>query len=200
MASPISVAILAGGQSTRMGVNKAFVEIDGQPLIERLLARVDGLGNEALLITNDPASYRHLGLPMHADVIPGKSNLGGLYTALTRARHEHVLALACDMPFLNRDLLAYLISLREQYDVVIPLNREGYPQSMHAVYGKACLAPIRQRVEADRLKVIGFFPDVRVREVGDDELDRFDPERLSFFNVNTPQDLAEAQRLVARLG
>ena len=200
MPLPITVAILAGGQSSRMGRDKAFIEIAGQPLIERILGRVGSLGGETILIANQPEDYRHLGLPLYPDVLPGKSNLGGLYTALTNARHEHVLALACDMPFLNRDLLAYLLSLRDGYDVVAPLNRTGYPQSMHAVYGKGCLQPIRRRLEADQLKVIGFYDDVRVREVGDDEIDRFDPERLSFFNVNTPGDLAEARRLADRLG
>jgi molybdopterin-guanine dinucleotide biosynthesis protein A len=100
---------------------------------------------------------------------------------------------------LNPDLLRYLIDLRAGYDVIVPLNRENYPQNMHAVYGKACLEPVRRDLEADRLKAVGFFSEVRVREVAGDEIDRFDPERLSFTNVNTSEDLARAQRLAARL-
>lgn len=196
----ISIAIMAGGQSSRMGTNKALVEVGGQRIIERILTRVHGLGDEVLLITNTPAEYAYLGLPAFPDLLPGKGPLGGLYTALSHARNEYLLALSCDLPFLNRDLLAYLIGLRHGYDVVVPLNREGYPQSMQAVYGKGCLEPIRRSLEAERLKVIDFFPAVRVRKVAGDEIDRFDPQRLSFLNVNTPEDLAEARRLAQALG
>ncbi len=191
---------MAGGQSSRLGTNKALVEVGGQRIIERILARVRGLGDEVLLVTNTPAEYAYLGLPSFPDLLPGKGPLGGLYTALSYAKNEYILALSCDQPFLNRNLLAYLLSLRHDYDVVVPLNREGYPQSMHAVYGKGCLEPIRRSLEAERLKVIGFFSDVRVREVTGAEIDRFDPQRLSFLNVNTPEDLAEARRLAQVLG
>ena len=196
----VSVAILAGGQSSRMGFNKAFVDIGGKALIERIIERVAGLGEELLIITNSPAEYAHLGLPTYTDAIPGKGPLGGLYTALIRSRSAHTLVLSCDQPFLNPDLLRFLLSLRTGYDVVVPLNRDNYPQSMHAVYGRRCLEPIRRRLEANRLKVIGFFPDVRVRKVMGEEIDRIDPQRWSFVNVNTPDDLAEARRLAARLG
>lgn len=200
MAEPVSVAILVGGQSTRMGRNKALVEVGGRPVIERIVERVRSLGDELILISNTPELYQHLGLPAFPDVLPGKGPLGGLYTALTYARRDDTLVVSCDQPFLNVNLLRYLIDQREGYDVVVPLNRDNYPQSMHAVYSKVCLTPIRERLDADRLKVIGFFPDVRVREVAGEEIDQFDPERHSFVNVNTPQDLAEAQRLAARLG
>jgi molybdopterin-guanine dinucleotide biosynthesis protein A len=199
MSEPISVAILAGGQSRRMGQNKAFVEIGGQPMIERVVARVRGLGDEMLLIANTPTEYAHLGLPVHPDLIPNKGALGGLYTAIAQAGHDYVLVVSCDQPFLNSALLGHLIGLRYGYDVVVPLNHDGLPESMHAVYGKPCLGPIRQRLEAGRLKVISFYADVRVREVSGGEVDRFDPQRRSFMNVNTPTDLAEARRLAARL-
>jgi molybdenum cofactor guanylyltransferase len=200
MPEPITVAILTGGQSSRMGRNKAFVEVGGKPIIERIVERVSDLGSEVLLIANAPAEYAHLGLPTYPDLIPGKGPLGGLYTALSHAKQAYTLAVSCDQPFLNPDLLRFLISLREGCDVVVPLDRESYPQSMHAVYGKGCIEPIRHKLDADRLKMIGFFPDVRVREVAGQEIDQFDPQRLSFFNVNTPEDLAEAQRHAHDLG
>ncbi len=199
MSEPISVAILAGGQSRRMGRNKAFIEVGGQPMIERVIARVRGLGDELLLIASAPDEYDHLGLPVHPDLIPGMGALGGLYTAIAHASRDHVLVVSCDQPLLNPDLLGYLIGLRNGYDVVVPLNRDGLPESMHAVYGKPCLGPIRERLEAGRLKVVGFYPDVRVREVPSGEIDRFDPERWSFMNVNTPGDLAQARRLAVQL-
>ena len=182
-----------------MGANKAFAEVGGRPIIERVVERIRGLSDELVIVANSPGEYAYLGLPVYSDLIPGKGPLGGLHTAIARTQGAHTLVVSCDLPFLNPDLLRFLLDLRAGYDVVVPLNRENYPQSMHTVYGKACLEPIRKDLEADRLKAIGFFSRVRVREVSGDEIDRFDPERLSFTNVNTPEDLAQAQRLAARL-
>jgi molybdopterin-guanine dinucleotide biosynthesis protein A len=191
----LSGAILAGGQSSRMGENKAFVTVGGVPIIERVIAQVRPLVSELTIITNTPDRYEHLGLPLHRDILPGKASLGGLYTAIETAAADYTLVVSCDQPFLNPDLLRYLNSLRQGYDVIVPLNRDDYPQSMHAIYGKACAVPIRQRLEADRLKVIGFFPDVKVREVRSEEIDRYDSQRWSFINVNTPEDLDRAREL-----
>lgn len=196
----ISVAVLCGGQSSRMGRNKAFVEVGGLPVIERVITQVRPLTDDLLLITNTHTEYATLGLPTYPDLLTGKGPLGGLYTALSHARHSYLLLVSCDQPFLNRDLLRYLISLRSGVDVVVPLARDGYPQSMHAVYGKGCLPAIEAQIAADRLKMIGFFSQVRVREAAGDEIDRFDPERLSFTNLNTPDDLAAAQRIAAHHG
>src|SRR5688500_10758972 len=182
MGEAISVAIMAGGQSSRMGRNKALVEVGGKPIIERILERVSDLGSEIMLVTATPEIYAHLPVPPVLDLYPGKGPLGGIYTALTYAKFEHTLVVSCDQPFLNSDFLRYLIALREGFDVIVPLDRENYPQSMQALYSKQCLEPMRQRLDEDRLKVIGFFPNVRVREVTGDEIDRFDAERLSFMN------------------
>ena len=200
MADGISIAILAGGQSLRMGANKAFVRVGGRPIIERIVERVRPLGGEVVVIAAARDPYLYLGLPVYSDLIPAKGPLGGLHTAISVTRGEYTLVVSCDQPFLNPALLQALIDLRPGYDVVVPLARDGYPQSMHAVYGKGCLDAIWCQLEADRLKVIGFFPQVRVREVAGDEIDRLDPERLSFVNVNTPADLAEAEKIAARLG
>lgn len=193
----VSIALLAGGHSTRIGFNKAFAVIGGQPLIERVLARVTGLASEIMLVANTPEVYAHLGVPIYKDVIPDKRALGGIYTALKHASCEHTLVVACDLPFLNQPLMAHLMSLREGHDVVVALNRKGLPESMQAIYGKGCLEPIRRRLERNDLKVVGFYPEVRVRQVGDDEIDRFDPHRCSFINVNTPEDLAAARTMLA---
>jgi molybdopterin-guanine dinucleotide biosynthesis protein A len=193
----ISGAILAGGESSRMGENKAFVQIGGIPINERVIARLQPVVDELAIISNFPAEYAYLGLPVHTDILSGKAALGGLYTAIERASTPHTFVVSCDQPFLNTALLRYLAGLRAGFDVVVPLNREGYPQSMHALYGKTCAGPIRQRLEEDRLKVIGFFPDVRVRGVSADEIDAIDPERWSFINVNTPDDLVVARQHAA---
>lgn len=192
----LSVAIMAGGRSTRMGTDKAFVQLDGRPLIAHLLERVADLGQrETFIVTNQPAQYEPLGLPLHADVLPGRGSLGGIYTALQVSASRYTLVLAVDQPFVVAPLLRYMIGLcaGDAYDVIVP-RREGYPQGLHAIYSQACQGPIRARLDADRLKVIGFYPDVRVYALDEPEYEPFDPQGLSWFNVNTPEDLAAARQ------
>jgi molybdenum cofactor guanylyltransferase len=193
----LTVAIMAGGKSSRMGTDKSFVELLGKPLIEHLLGQVGALGqDETLLITNRPNDYAHLGLPMYGDVLADKGSLGGIYTAIYRSRSENTLVVACDMPFVNSALLHYMIGLSDkgQFDVIVP-RVDGYPEGLHAIYSKMCLSPIRERLVADRLKVMGFYEDVRVRYLDEPEYHPFDPRGLSFYNVNTPQELEAARRL-----
>lgn len=193
----LTVAIIAGGKSSRMGTDKSFVELLGKPIIEHLAERVHDLGqDETILVTNRPAEYAHLRLPMHLDVLPDKGSLGGIYTAITYSRNPYTLVIACDMPFANPDLLQYMIGLcaADEYDVIVP-RTDGYPEGLHAIYSKSCLGAIRKRLEADRLKVMGFYEDVRVRYLDEREYQPFDPKGLSFFNVNTPQELENARQL-----
>ena len=195
---PLSLAIIAGGQSRRMGRDKAFVELGGKPLIERVIERSAELGQaETILITNSAADYAHLGLPMHGDIFPDKGSLGGIYTALTRASQSAVLVLACDMPFINPDLLRFMIAqLDEDTDIVAP-RVDGYPQGLHAIYRKTCLEPIREKLEADRLKIIGFYDRMKVCYLDEADYAPFDADGRAFMNLNTPAELAEAQRLLA---
>jgi molybdopterin-guanine dinucleotide biosynthesis protein A len=125
---------------------------------------------------------------MVGDVYPGKGALGGIYTAIHAAWHSYCLVVACDMPFLNTDLLRHLIGLAPGSDVLIPRIEES-PETMHAIYGKGCLEPIRRCLLADRLKIISFFGEVRVRYVEREDVGRFDPYFRSFLNANTPDDL-----------
>jgi molybdopterin-guanine dinucleotide biosynthesis protein A len=200
MYTSVSVAILAGGHSSRMGRNKAFIKINRRPIIERIIERVQPLADDILIVTNKPTQYTHLGLHTYTDVIPNKGPLGGLFTAIHWSPGDYTLVVSCDQPFLNTTLLQSLIDLRNGYDVVVPLSRDNYPQSMHAVYGRTCLDAIRRSLEANRLKIISFFSEVNVREVSDMEIDRYDPERLSFYNVNTPDDLAQAEQIAIQVG
>ena len=197
-ASPDGVTgvLLAGGNSSRMGRNKALMPLAGRRLVDRALAVLAGLFDDLLMVTNSPDLYADLGIRMVPDLVTGKGALGGIHSAVHHAAAPHCLVVACDMPFLNAGVLRYLADQRSEYDVVVP-NVSGRPQPLHAVYGKACLQPIARRLESDSLHVVGFFPDVRVREVTADELAAFDPEGLSFRNLNTPEEFADAER---RLG
>ena len=203
----VSVAILAGGQSRRMGQDKAFLPVGGHPVIERVIKRVALLSSDLLIVTNTPDKYhRHLSTyratasgpayRMVSDLYPGKGSLGGIYTAIHLASHKHCLVVACDMPFLNTGLLSHLMALTRGFDVVIPRTEE-FPETMHAIYGKACLEPIKQRLLADKLKIVGFFGDVRVRYVERDEVARFDPDFSSFLNMNTPADWERVHKLAS---
>ncbi|NDJ74791.1 MAG: molybdenum cofactor guanylyltransferase [Chloroflexi bacterium] len=201
MVTELTVALMAGGQSTRMGTDKALVELSGQPLIEHVLTRVTTLPDirQTLLITNHPARYAHLELPTFPDVIPGKGALGGIYTALRHSPTPFVLVAACDMPFIQPLLLGYLrevlIAANGALDVIVP-RVAGRPQGLLAIYSRACLPAIRADLESDLLKVIGFYDRVRVRYVDEAEYAPFDPQGRSFFNVNTPHDLEKAHQII----
>jgi len=193
-----TVAIIAGGKSSRMGTNKALQEIGGQAIIERIIARTANLGQAAtLMITNQPDEYAQLGLPMHADVIADKGSLGGIYSSLKHSTTPHTLVTACDMPFIAPELLRYMLSLLADtsYDVVVP-RVETYPQGLHAIYSQQCIEPIHERLLANRLKVIGFYDAVSVRYLDEAEYQPYDPDGTAFMNVNTPDELKQARDLL----
>lgn len=192
MEPKVTVAIMAGGQSSRMGQDKSFVLFEGRPMIEVIQERVSGLGDELILITNKPDEYAHLGLPMFGDVYPDHGSLGGIYTAVYHARHPHTLVVACDMPWLNRPLLQHMLNLRPTADVIVP-RWQQYPEPLHAIYSKACLAPIEANLREKRLKITSFFGKVQVHFVERAEIERFDADGRSFANINTPQELNDAQ-------
>lgn len=189
----VTIAIQAGGASSRMGRDKGLVPLAGKPLISHLLERVDGLGDEIVITTNRPDDYRFAGARLAGDTHPGTGALGGLHTALSAARGVSVLVLACDMPFASRPLLEHLLSLAAKADVVIP-RRAGEFEPLCAVYARRCLASVQAALDAGGRRMISFFPQVRVLPVEEPEWTAFDPEAWTFFNVNTPEDLKEAER------
>ncbi len=195
----VSVAVLAGGHSRRMGQDKAWLPVGGRAVIERVVERVTPLSDDVLLIANTGDPYHHLPAQLVGDIYPGKGSLGGIYTALQTARYDHCLVVACDMPFLNTSLLRYLIGLAPGYDVVIPRVGE-FPETLHALYGKRCLEPIQRRLLAGQLKIVGFFDEVHVHYVERDDVARFDPEFRSFMNMNTPADWERLQQLAMQEG
>jgi molybdenum cofactor guanylyltransferase len=191
-ATDLTVAIMAGGQSSRMGQDKSFVPFQGRPLIEVVQERVAGLGAELVVITNKPDEYAHLGLPMYSDVYPNMGPLGGIYTAVYHARHPYTLVVACDMPWLNRDLLAYMIGLRHQADIIVP-RWDKFPEPLHAIYSKACLPPIWEQLQSGQLKVVRFYGQVQVHFVDRPVIEQFDKDGRSFANLNTPEELSRAE-------
>ena len=211
----VSALVLAGGQSRRMGRDKALLDFDGAPLIARVIERVRQVCAEVIVVANDAYAYACFGARVVSDVYPGKGSLGGIFSGLQAAHEEYALAVACDLPFLNDALLRYMILLAPQADVVIPRAhaptgkaqgatrydqlavKESGLQAMHAIYSKHCLEPMRARLLADDLRIINFFDQVRVHIVEPDQVARFDPQLLSFLNVNTPEDWKSALLLLS---
>ncbi len=191
-------AILAGGESKRLGANKAFVEGAGVVLIERVLSVLRGLFEEVFIITVRPELYTHLGCPVHTDLLPGNDSLGGLHAALSYASADGCFLCACDMPFLDPRLIHYLVELSSGADVVIPKSADGF-QALHAAYSKRCLSAIEANIAAGQLKLIGFHPQVSVRVVEGRELEDLNPQGRSFFNINRMEDLEEARSLARTL-
>jgi molybdopterin-guanine dinucleotide biosynthesis protein A len=191
-----SGVVLAGGKSSRLGEDKALLELGGDTLLARAVHALRPLTDDILIVANDPSKYEPLGLPARlvSDDFPGRGSLVGIYSGLRQTVHPCALVVACDMPFLNIALLRYMLGLVEGYDVVIP-QLDGFLEPLHAVYRRSCLPAMHSLLDRGRRQIIGFFPEVRVRYVEEHEIDRFDPRHLSFVNINTAEDWARVQQL-----
>jgi molybdopterin-guanine dinucleotide biosynthesis protein A len=196
----VSGIVLAGGMSRRLGRNKALENVGGEPLILRVIGRLSQVTGQTVVVVNNAERAAMLPLPESAkvavDIYPDAGSLGGIFTGLTAADGEWGIVVACDMPFLNVALFKHMLSLREGFDAVVPVLEER-PEPTHAVYSRRCLPYIERRLKANDLKIARFFDEVRVSYVPEAEVDRFDPDHLSFFNVNTQEDLDRALALVA---
>jgi molybdenum cofactor guanylyltransferase len=182
-----------------MGEDKALKPFLGRPLIQRVVERLSPVADELIVTTNRPEDYVFLDprLTLHTDLRPGRGALGGLYTAIGSAKNPLVAVVACDMPFASPALIeaGSRLLVEEAVDVVIARSEEGY-EPLHAVYRReTCLPAIEAAIDADQWKVIAWFPQVEVRLLTSEELKRFDPSGLAFWNVNTPEEFAEAETI-----
>ena len=190
-----TLVLLSGGKSGRMGQDKALMPFLGRPLIQRVLERLGPMAEQVFLSANRPEEYAFLGLPTYPDLQPDCGALGGLYTALKMAAHSIVAAAACDMPFANPALFKYerLLLSQSGADVVIPSTADGL-EPLHAVYRReACLPVVQAALEAGQLKMTGWLEQVNVRVVLPEEVVRFDPHGLAFWNLNTPEEFQQAE-------
>jgi len=199
----ITSIILAGGRSSRLGREKLAEVIAGESLIERAISRLSPLSQEILIVISQKQarsslpSYTYPEAKTVVDLYPETGSLIGIYTGLVHSSNFLNLVVACDMPFLNLELLRYMVEIAPGFDVVIP-RIGSQKEPLHAVYSKNCIKSMEELIKQGNLKITGFFDSVKVRYVGEEELDGFDPEHLSFFNINTESDLERARTLAAR--
>ena len=194
---PVTAAVLAGGRSVRMGVDKTLLAVDGEPLVVRVVRVVDGVCDQTIVVTNRPEALADASLPgsiaVIADEVAYQGPLGGLATAMAHADHEWVLAVAADMPHLEPQVIGALWSVREGADVVVPVSEKG-PEPLLALYRvEACLPAARAVLATGRRRLVAMFSMLSVAEVPVDSLRTVDPELRSLVNVNTPADLADAR-------
>lgn len=181
---------MAGGKSRRMGQDKAWIDVGGEPLIRRVSDVLAAVADEVIVVANDDR-YRILGLRVVPDRFPDGGALGGIATGVGAAGHDTVLVAACDMPFLDPAVWRLLLAWAADADAVVPIIGEQ-PETLHALYTKACLPAMERSLAAGRMRVISFFDEVRVHRLAEDVLRTVDPELRSFTNVNTPEELAAA--------
>jgi len=185
--------ILAGGKSRRMKKDKALLEIGKKQVIKLIVEKLKVVFNNVLIIGNSSLDYQLSGVRVAEDVVSEKGPLGGIYTGLSVSESKHNFICACDMPFLNVDLLKFMISETDENDIVIPVIK-GFVEPLHAVYSKRCLPAINSHLEVEDLKVKNFFSEVKCKHLPEDKITKYDPHLLSFSNLNTPQMLKLAKQ------
>ncbi len=188
----ITGVILVGGKSRRMGRDKAFLEVAGRPLVERVLEVFRENFERVILVGDREERFAGYGLPVLPDIFPG-SALGGIFTGLHAAETGYIFVSACDLPFPNVRVLRYLCSLRTGFDAVVPKTALGY-EPLFALYSKSCLASMRKQLESGDFCAYGYYPQVRVRYVPYEELAHLDRDGKAFLNINTPAEFAEIKR------
>ncbi len=197
----IGSIVLAGGKGLRLGHEKTLETVGNESLIQRVVFSLSFFNSDIIIVTaakqSLPQFFDYPKLRVVTDAYPGKGPLGGIYTGLAASDSFHNLVVACDMPFLNQALLDYMIQISTNFDVVVPRVRDMI-EPLHAVYSKDCLTPIECLIKQGGLSIRDLFTSVRVRYVEAAEISRFDPEHLSFFNINTKADLKTAREIARR--
>lgn len=182
--------ILAGGRNTRIGTDKAFLEINGVRLIDRTIAILKGIFEEIIVVTNSPLSYLDQNVTIVTDILENKGPLGGLYTGLFFAFSQRAFVCACDMPFLDGHFIEYMIENCTDYDVVVPYSGDGL-QPLHAIYSKKCLPAMLNHLKRDKLKIIDLYKGLKILTLNEGIIDSFNSGRKMFLNINSHADLRQ---------
>ena len=195
----ISCIILAGGKSIRFGHDKILEKLGGTSLIEQVVSRIDSISRDIIIVTANERAFTQLAnhpkVRIVHDIVPGMGSLGGIYTGLVESKTHYNLVVAADMPFLNGALLRYMMSVAEGYDITIPHVNKWF-EPLHAIYSRNCIEPARKLIEQGNRVIVELFNYVKVKFVEAEEIDRFDPQHTSFFNINTQEDMNKALKLI----
>jgi len=183
--------ILAGGENRRMGRDKAFLVLDGIPLIEHVLRTLRGIFPQTIIVTNTPSAYASYDTVVITDAVDKRGPLTGIYSGLLYSMDVYNFVVACDMPFLNPALITYMAGLGQNYDIIMP-KVSGRVEPLHAIYSKGLLPLIETHLRRDERQIQGILNEARVRYVTDREVVRYDPGIRSFKNLNTPEEYKEA--------
>ena len=179
---------MAGGKNSRMGLEKAFLKIGGLRLIDRILDVYQEIFSEVIIVTNDPLAYTEFAETIIVtDIYKEKGALGGIYTGLFYSSYDYSFITACDMPFLNKDFIIYLTEQADKYDIIVPSLSDGL-QPLHAIYSQNCLSPIKRLLSLDKLKITGFYKEMRLLSVSEEKIKPFNKDGRLFLNINTPED------------
>jgi molybdopterin-guanine dinucleotide biosynthesis protein A len=195
----INCIILAGGKSTRFGHDKVSERIGNTSLLEQVISHVDPISKDIIIVTTKGRAFAQLAnhpkIETINDILPGRGSLGGIYTGLVKSESFYNLVVAADMPFLNEDLLRYMIEVADGYDFILPRIDNMY-EPLHAIYSRNCISPVKSILEQGKKVIIELFDYVKVRFVEAKEIDRFDPKHISFFNINTREDMERAKKII----
>jgi len=183
--------ILAGGANRRMGTDKAFLMIDGRPLIEHILAVFSTLFTRTIVVTNTPERYRSYDVEVTRDALDIRGPLTGIYSGLLKSNDEYNFVVACDMPYMNPRLISYMGEIAAGQDAVVP-QFDGYLEPLHAIYRRGLLPVMEEQIRKQDRRIRGLFEHIQVRYVTEEEIVRFDPLKRSFINLNTPKEYKEA--------
>jgi molybdopterin-guanine dinucleotide biosynthesis protein A len=197
MKFPCTGVILAGGMNTRFsGQDKAFLSVGGERIIDHLYSIFNALFEDIILVTNDPYKYLEWDINIVTDLFPVRSSLTGIHTGLFYTLNPFAFFAACDTPFLKKELVETIInSIEQRVDVVIPETPAGL-EPLCAVYSKECLKPVEQHIIKNKFKIQQLFQKQRVKKIPEKILREKDPDLISFFNINTPQDQEKAEKML----
>jgi molybdopterin-guanine dinucleotide biosynthesis protein A len=192
--------ILAGGKNSRFsGKNKALVHIGGKRVLDRIYEVFTLLFDKIILVTNDPLQYMEWDLDIVTDIFPIRSSLTGIHTGLFYITTPYAFFVACDIPFIKKELIEILLDgVEPSIDIVIPETSKGF-EPLCSVYSKRCFKPIEEQLEKKSFKIQQVFQKVRVKKISEDILRAIDQELVSLYNINTPEDLARAEQAATYL-
>jgi molybdenum cofactor guanylyltransferase len=191
--------VLAGGKSSRLGRDKASVELGGQTLLQRSISNLEFLGSDIVVVAAPdqrlPEVNSSVKLTIVRDITSGKGPLVGIYSGLLNLKYDYGFIAACDMPFIKPKLIKTMIELVPGYDVVMPKRAEGF-EPLHSIYSRNCIGPIETLFGLNRYKVDSLLARVKVRYLEEKEISQDDPDGMSFFNINTVADLVTARKVL----